>query len=45
MVIVNNPSIKTEVFRTGLMLCFAAIVALGACIYSVVTGKQQLSAI
>jgi EamA-like transporter family len=45
LVIVNITSIKNEWFRTGLMIFFAAIVALIVMIYTVLTGKQQLSAI
>jgi len=45
LVIVNVTSIKNEWFRTGLMICFAGIVALIVMVYTVLTGKQQLSAI
>jgi EamA-like transporter family len=45
LVIINITSIKSEWFRTGLMIFFAAIVALMVMVYTVVTGKQQLSAI
>jgi len=45
LVIVNVTSIKSEIFRTGLMIFFAGIVALIVLGYSVFTGQQQLSAI
>lgn len=45
MVIVNVTSIKSEWFRTGLMICSAAIVALVVTGYTVFSGQQQLSAI
>jgi|GEM_PF-3267085 len=45
LVIINITSIKSEWFRTSLMIFFAAIVSLIVMIYSVATGKQQLSAI
>ncbi len=45
LVIINITSIKSEWFRTGLMIFFAAIVALIVMVYTVVTGKQQLAAI
>jgi len=45
LVIVNVTSIKSELFRTGLMICFAGVVALIATVYTVVSGQQQLSAI
>ena len=45
LVIVNVTSIKSELFRTGLMICFAGVVALIVTGYTVVSGQQQLSAI
>lgn len=45
MVIVNVTSIKSEWFRTGLMICSAGIVALVVTGYTVFSGQQQLSAI
>ena len=45
MVIVNVTSIKNEWFRTGLMIFFAGVVALIVAGYTVISGKQQLSAI
>ena len=45
LVIVNVTSIKSELFRTGLMICFASVVALIITGYTVVSGQQQLSAI
>jgi drug/metabolite transporter (DMT)-like permease len=45
MVIVNVTSIKSEWFRTGLMIFFAGVVALIVAGYTVISGKQQLSAI
>ena len=45
LVIVNVTSIKSELFRTGLMICFASVVALIVTGYTVVSGRQQLSAI
>ena len=45
LVIVNVTSIKSELFRSGLMICFASIVALIVTGYTVVSGHQQLSAI
>jgi len=45
MVIVNVTSIKNEWFRTGLMIFFAGLVALIVAGYTVISGKQQLSAI
>ena len=45
MVIVNVTSIKNEWFRTGLMIFFAGMVALIVAGYTVISGKQELSAI
>ena len=45
LIIVNVTSIKSELFRTGLMICFAGIVALVVMGYTVLSGQQQLSAI
>ena len=45
LVIVNVTSIRSEWFRTGLMICFASVVALIVTAYTVVSGQQQLSVI
>ena len=45
LVIVNVTSIKSEWFRTGLMICSAGIVAIIVTGYTVFSGQQQLSAI
>jgi hypothetical protein len=45
LVIVNVASIKSEWFRTSLMVCFAGVVALIVTGYMVASGQQQLSAI
>lgn len=45
LVIVNVTSIKSEWFRTGLMIIPAGLVALLVTSYTVSTGQQQLSAI
>jgi len=45
LVIINVTSIKNEWFRTGLMIFFAGIVALIVAGYTVISGKQHLSAI
>ena len=45
LVIANVTSIKSEVFRTGLMIAFAGIVALIAMGYTVFSGQQRLAAI
>jgi hypothetical protein len=45
LVIVNVTSIKSELFRTGAMICFAGVVALIVTGYTVISGQQQLSAI
>jgi drug/metabolite transporter (DMT)-like permease len=45
LVIANVTSIKSEVFRTGLMIVFAGIVALIAMGYVVFSGQQRLTAI
>ena len=43
LVIVNVTSIKSEVFRTGLMIVFAGVVALVAMGYVVLAGQQRLA--
>jgi drug/metabolite transporter (DMT)-like permease len=45
LVIVNVTSIKSEWFRTGLMICTASIVAIIVTGYTVFSGQQQLSVI
>jgi len=45
LVIVDVTSIKSELFRTSLMIMFAGIVALIFFIYTVKTGQQDLSEI
>jgi drug/metabolite transporter (DMT)-like permease len=45
LVIVGVPSIKSEWFRTGLMIISASVVALIVTGYVVFSGQQQLSAI
>jgi len=45
LVIVNVTSIKSEWFRTGLMVCFAGVVALIVTGYTVASRQQQLPAI
>ena len=45
LLIANATSIKSEVFRTGLMIAFASIVALVAMGYTVRSGQQRLAAI
>ena len=45
LVIVNVTSIKSELFRTSLMILFASIVAIIFLVYSVKTGQQNLSEI
>ena len=45
IVIVNITSIESEAFRSGLMVCCAAVVALLVTVYTVLTGQQSLSAI
>jgi hypothetical protein len=45
LVIANVISIKSEVFRTGLMVVFAGVVALIAMGYTVFSGQQRLAAI
>ncbi|KAA3646735.1 MAG: hypothetical protein DWQ07_11060 [Chloroflexi bacterium] len=45
LVIVNVTSIKSELFRTGVMICFASVVALAVVLFTVFTGQQQLAAI
>lgn len=43
LVIVNVTSIKSELFRTSIMILFASIVALIFLVYSVKTGQQELT--
>ncbi|MCP4543018.1 MAG: EamA family transporter [Chloroflexi bacterium] len=45
LVIVNVTSIKSELFRSGVMICFASVVALIVTAYTVLSGQQQLSEI
>ena len=45
LVIANVTSIKSEVFRTGLMICCACVVALIAMGYTVLSGQQRLAEI
>jgi hypothetical protein len=45
LVIADITSIKNEWFRSGLMICFASVVALVVTAYTVFSGQQQLSAI
>ena len=45
LVLVNVDSIKSEWFRTGLMICFAGIVAVVVSGYIVFTGQQDLASI
>ena len=45
LVIVSVTSIKSELFRTGLMICFAGIVALIVTGYTVASGQQQPAAV
>jgi drug/metabolite transporter (DMT)-like permease len=45
LMIANVTSIKSEVFRTGLMITFAGIVALIAIGHAVFSGQQRLAAI
>ena len=45
LVLVNVTSVKSEWFRTGIMICMASIVALIVTGYTVFSGQQQLSAI
>jgi drug/metabolite transporter (DMT)-like permease len=45
LLIANVTSIKSEIFRTGLMIAFACIVALVAMGYTVFSGQQRLAAI
>jgi len=42
LVIVNVTSIKSELFRTSLMILFASIVAVLSLVYTVKTGQQKL---
>ena len=43
LVIVNVTSIKSELFRTSLMILFASIVAIIFLVYAVKTGQQNLA--
>ena len=43
LVIVNVASIKSELFRTSLMILFASIVAIIFLVYSVKSGQQNLT--
>jgi drug/metabolite transporter (DMT)-like permease len=43
LVIVNVTSIKSELFRTSLMILFASIVAIIFLVYTVKTGQQNLA--
>jgi drug/metabolite transporter (DMT)-like permease len=43
LVLVNVTSIKSELFRTSLMILFASIVALLFLVYTVKTGQQKLA--
>ena len=45
LIIANALSIKNEFFRTGLMICFACVVAVIVMVYTVTTGTQKLSEI
>jgi drug/metabolite transporter (DMT)-like permease len=45
LVIANVTSIKSELFRTGVMICSASVVALIATIYFLMSGQQELTAI
>jgi hypothetical protein len=45
LVIVNVTSVASELFRTGLMICFAGVVALIVMAYTVFSGQQKLSVI
>jgi drug/metabolite transporter (DMT)-like permease len=45
LVIVNVTSIKSELFRSGVMICFASVVAFIITAYTVRSGQQTLSAI
>ena len=45
LLIANVTTIKNEVFRTGLMICFACIVALIAMGYTMFSGQQRLAEI
>lgn len=45
LIIVNVTSIKSEWFRTGLMICFAGVVALMVTGYMAFSGQQELAAI
>ena len=45
LVIVNVTSIRSELFRTGLMIVFAGIVALVVMGYTVLSGQQRLAEI
>lgn len=45
LAIVNVTSIKSELFRTGLMICFASVAAFAVIGYAVFSGQQELAAI
>jgi drug/metabolite transporter (DMT)-like permease len=45
LVMVNVTSIKSEWFRTGIMICFAGVVALAVTAYTVFSGQQSLTVI
>ena len=45
LIIANAMSIRSELFRTGLMICFACVVAVIVMVYTVSTGVQKLSEI
>lgn len=45
LVMVNVTSIKSEWFRTAIMICFAAIVAVIVAAYTVISGRQSLASI
>lgn len=45
LIIVNVTSIKSEWFRTGIMICLASVVAFLVAGYTVFSGQQQVSSI
>lgn len=45
LVMINVTSIRSEWFRTGIMICFAGVVAVFVTAYSVFSGRQSLAAI
>jgi len=45
LVIVDVTSIKSELYRTGSMICFAGVVALILTGHTVISGQQPLAAI